>query len=256
MRTFLLVLLAACRSEIVTESSTDFGYDLDSMVETETQTEIDTGSDTGTVPSEDTYSESEPPDTECGFLVPRVGDEDAETHSLAVFSTPLAGTTIEVRQGETVSYPFSVGALECGDIDFNLASIVAIDMNEGEWLHTVNDARVLMDLTNVTDGITYEPHATSSLNNNADGAGLFYTWYDCVTGSSHNDACGNMETVAIEAGDDKDFEFTFTATEYIPVGTQFTLGLSFPMWTDKVTGEHVWERMATTGFQMNVLVVE
>ena len=180
---------------------------------------------------------------------------DVETHSFAMFSSPMGETAIVVHQGETINYTFSVRASECGDINLNMASLLVFDREEDQFVEDVIAAEIPMSLTNTTDGVTYSPAATTTTHTSSNG--VVYTWYDCAAGVGEAYDC-NMETLPIAAGEEKWFTFSFTATDYIPAGITVTVGVDMPMWTDVVSDTLVWDTSVniTRGTQMYVTVIE
>lgn len=200
------------------------------------------------IPAEDTESE-EPTEEEdepissdeCGFLVNQpYAIPDVETESLAVFSN-IGDTAFEIRQGETAHYQIVVTALECGDIDLNLALFEVQDTvcEVGVcWIDDLALSNIPMYFTNVTDGITFSPYDLDQQVNN-----LIYVWKDEVSnqGSPLNGVNGNMSTIHVSAGTTKIVEFDFTATETIPVGSTISIILGDSQWTDATTGNIVWD---------------
>lgn len=236
-----IITLFACRLIAESDPATQVveGHDCEDTADTETAS-VDSG------------DSAEP--IECGFTsFDLLTHGDVETTSLAMFSSSLGGTAIEVSQGDTVHYPFTVGASDCGNVAFNMANLNVFDMARGAWLQELSDAGVPMGLTNFTDSVVYDPVPTYPLGD--DDIGLDYTWYDGVTGSAINGAFENMPTVDVPAGTDTAFEFTFT-TEYIPVGTNITVRLLLPMWTDVPTGTTVWDITNAQDTVVTITIVE
>ena len=144
---------------------------------------------------------------------------------------PTSDLHFEIRQSETARYQFAVTALECGDIDFNQTFLQVDDEacdTEDCWIGDIALDYIPMNLTNMTDGITYEPYDLSQQVHN-----LVYGWHDEDTGGAY----AMMDTVHVAAGTTKIFEFDFTATNDIPIGTPSAFSSS----SDN-TGNDVWNR--------------
>ncbi len=195
----------------------------------------------GTV-SEPTEEVDEPiPSNECGFLIDQpYAIPDVETESLAIFSN-IGDTAFEIRQGETAHYQIAVTALECGDIDLNLALFEVQDSVchvDDCWINGLATSNIPMYFANVTDGLTFDPYDLDQQMNN-----LIYVWKDEVSnqGSPLNGVHGNMNTVHVSAGTTKIIEFEFTATETVPVGSTISIIMGDSQWTDTTTGNIVWD---------------
>mgnify|MGYP001572633677 CR=1 FL=1 len=248
MRSFLLALsLIGCSDYEINPISTEEpamppSSSSDVLADEPETNEEDVGTEAPTDTAVVTEEPTEDVDTgdelissdECGFLVNQwLGNPDVETESLAIF-TNVGDLHFEIRQSETARYQFAVTALECGDIDFNQTFLQVDDEacdTEDCWIGDIALDYIPMNLTNMTDGITYEPYDLSQQVHN-----LVYGWHDEDTGGAY----AMMDTVHVAAGTTKIFEFDFTATNDIPIGNTIRIFLVDPIWTDNVTGNDVW----------------
>lgn len=250
MRSILPVsfpLLAACSEYNLAPQKTEDAAPVTSNSdvtggEPETNEEgVEAEDPTDTATTEEDASDEPVSSDECGFLVNQpYANPDVETESLAVFSN-IGDTAVEIRQGEMARYQIAVTALECGDIDLNLALFEVQDSvcEAGVcWIDDLALSNIPMYFTSVTDGITFSPYDLDQQVNN-----LIYVWKDEVSnqGSPLNGVNGNMSTIHVSAGTTKIIQFDFTATETIPVGSTISIILGNSQWTDATTGNIVWD---------------
>ncbi len=238
---FLSLLFLACSDYNLTAQDTEESTVPANLEVTGNESETSeegAGSETSDSASSDELTEEDTGDEpvssdECGFLNNQwYGNPDVETESLAIFSN-VGDLHFEIRQGETARYQFAVTALKCGDIDLNRVILQVDDetcWTEDCWMGDIALDYIPMNLTNQTDGVTYEPYDMSQQIHN-----LMYGWVDEHT----NGAYAAMDTVHVTAGTVKVFEFNFTATQDIPVGNTIRIFLADTVWTDNVTGNDV-----------------
>lgn len=199
-----------------------------------------TETDTATVPVEDDTGDEPIDPNECeGFLINEGFDHYEETETFMVFSL-VGDSEIEVRQGETAKLQIAATASNCGDAIFTgLTGVLStIDYNPASWVTSVEHSGEDSMVSHLSGTAQFEPIDGYNAMSDAYDRQIFYTW---ATDVANPNTQGAMDEVYVDAATTEIFEFSFTATEYTPVGTTFDLYLIDPEWTDVGTGAEVWD---------------
>ncbi|MEK7183087.1 MAG: hypothetical protein AAB776_00455 [Patescibacteria group bacterium] len=175
-------------------------------------------------------------------------DPDGDGHSEPVYVgvstlpvfTLLSPSAVTVRPGQDVPLEFSVASYkDCGDLDFNHFFFLVYDSTEGsdEWLKPLYDEAVPSDFEALDSQIVFPPYAAENMAATPAGNELFYVWKDAYSTQSYG---VSIITQRLGAWGERVFRFTWTASEYAPLGRTFNIHLMEVGWKDVTTGTQIY----------------
>jgi hypothetical protein len=230
------------------------GCAIDNSINT-IQEEVEAGSttddvvDTGYLPEEDT---DDLDDDGCWFgkwtgaFIDSDGDGDIDTQEMVGVKTVptftlISPTAVSVRPGEDIVLEFAVSSYNnCGDMEINKFFFGVYDFTDDsyEWLRPLNDDAVPSYLEDLDNAVTFSPYAAHNMYVTPMGDQLFYEWGDETCWDVYCEP-NDMPTQYVTATGERTYRFTWTASEYAPVGRTFDISLTDVGWTDIATGVEI-----------------
>ena len=170
----------------------------------------------------------------------------------------LSPASVTVHPGEEVILDVAITSYhECGDIDFHLFFFGIYDFTDAsyEWLKPLNDDQVLSDFEDLDNEEVFPPYAAENMRVTPTGDQLFYAWRDEESIEYYGSI---INTQRVEAAGERLFRFTWTASDYAPIGRTFQISLTETGWTDVTTGADIYFDYASLnqGIEIDVTVVE
>lgn len=166
----------------------------------------------------------------------------------------LAGPDeVTISPGEDVT--ITVGARsfeECGDFELNcMRFMVSNRWNEtNDWIPNVYEAGEPSHLVETTYPLDLGPNTPKPHDPSPTLDYVEYVWSD----GSVQLFDANIDTQVVEADQEKIYAFTWTSSEFAPIGSDLRISLHEVYWTDGTTHEQI--RSADPYFQAGDVFVE
>jgi hypothetical protein len=169
---------------------------------------------------------------ECEYL--HTGFPDAgEITTTMVNISRVGPANIAVNAGSQVTYTLELANENCGWASVSYIGFAVSSWGNGPWIESVEDDAVLMEMQ-VSTGASYLNDGYNIIE--PYGEQLFYQFSDNL-GLGLVDTA--MNTIWLAPGDSELVTFTFTNTQGLLFGDQFTIHPTFVLWNDFDSGNTI-----------------